>query len=123
MMSIKNILTIAAFESKVLWRNWFFRIVALAGIGFLTIFNLAVFSELDTPRWGELANGFIIPYASLLMISIPQAAAVIFLATGLVKKDKKLDTNEVFFVRPISNLDYVMGKALALFKLFFLLNF
>jgi hypothetical protein len=123
MMSIKNILTIAAFESKVLWRNWFFRILALAGIGFLTIFNLAVFSELDTPRWGELANGFIIPYASLLMISIPQAAAVIFLATGLVKKDKKLDTNEVFFVRPISNLDYVMGKALALFKLFFLLNF
>jgi hypothetical protein len=122
MMSIKNILTISAFESKVLWRNWFFRIIALAGIGFLTIFNLAVFSELDTPRWGELANGFIIPYASLLMIAIPQAAAVIFLATGLVKKDKKLDTNEVFFVRPISNLDYVMGKALALFKLFFLLN-
>jgi hypothetical protein len=123
MMSIKNILTISAFESKVLWRNWFFRIVALAGIGFLTIFNLAVFSELNTPRWGELANGYIIPYASLLMIAIPQAAAVIFLATGLVKKDKKLDTNEVFFVRPISNLDYVLGKALALFKLFFLLNF
>jgi hypothetical protein len=123
MMSIKNILTISSFESKVLWRNWFFRIVALAGIGFLTIFNLAVFSALDTPRWGELANGWIIPYASLMMIAIPQAAAVIFLATGLIKKDKKLDTNEVFFVRPISNLDYVIGKALALFKLFFLLNF
>jgi len=123
MMSIKTIVTISAFESKVLWRNWFFRIVALAGIGFLTIFNLAVFSELDTPRWSELANGWVLPYASMIMIAIPQAAAVIFLATGLVKKDKKLDTNEVFFVRPISNLDYVVGKALALFKLFFLLNF
>lgn len=123
MMSIKNILTIASYESKVLWRNWFFRIVALAGIGFVTIFNLAVFSEIDTPRWSELANGWILPYASLVLISIPQAAAVIFLATGLIKKDKKLDTNEVFFVRPISNLDYVIGKALALFKLFFLLNF
>ncbi len=121
-MSMKNIWTISALESKVLWRNWFFRIIAIAGIGFLTIFNLAVFSELDTPRWTQLANGWILPYASLLMISIPQAAAVIFLATGLVKKDKKLDTNEVFFVRPISNLDYVLGKALALFKLFFLLN-
>jgi len=123
MMSFKTILTISAFESKVLWRNWFFRIVALAGIAFLTIFNLAVFSELDTPRWSELANGWVLPYASMIMIAIPQAAAVIFLATGLVKKDKKLDTNEVFFVRPISNLDYVVGKALALFKLFFLLNF
>jgi hypothetical protein len=123
MMSVKNILTISSFESKVLWRNWFFRIVALAGIGFVTIFNLALFSDIDTPRWGDLSNGWILPYASLILISIPQAAAVIFLATGLIKKDKKLDTNEVFFVRPISNLDYVIGKALALFKLFFLVNF
>jgi|GEM_PF-2610141 len=122
MMSVRNILTILSYESKVLWRNWFFRIVALAGIGFVTIFNLVEFSELDTPDWRVLANGWVLPYASLIMISIPQAAAVIFLATGLIKKDKKLDTNEVFFVRAISNLDYVVGKALALFKLFFLLN-
>lgn len=122
MISIRTILTISSYEGKVLWRNWFFRIVALLGIGFLTIFNLAVFSELDNADWRGLSNGWILPYASLLLISIPQAAAVIFLATGLIKKDKKLDTNEVFFVRPITNLDYVLGKALALLKLFFLLN-
>jgi hypothetical protein len=122
MTSIKNILTISAYESRVLSRNWFFRIIALAGVGFITLFNLVVFSELNTPQWRELANGWLLPYVSLLFISIPQAAAVIFLATGLIKKDKKLDTNEVFFVRPITNLDYVIGKALALFKVFFLLN-
>jgi hypothetical protein len=122
MMSIKNILTISAFESKVLWRNWFFRIVALAGIFFITIFNLVEMSSLDHPSWWALLSGFVLPYVSLVFISIPQAAAVVFLATGLIKKDKKLDTNEVFFVRPISNLDYVIGKALALFKLFFFLN-
>lgn len=122
MISIKNILTISSYEGKVLWRNWFFRIIGLAGIGFLTIFNLVVFSELDSPDWDFLANGSVLPYVSLLFISIPQAAAVIFLATGLIKKDKKLDTNEVFFVRAITNLDYVLGKALALFKLFFFLN-
>src|SRR5688500_16324305 len=122
MISIKNILTIASYEAKVLWRNWFFRIIAILGTDFITIFNLAVFSELDTPSWQLLSNGWILPYATLIMISIPQVAAVIFLATGLIKKDKKLDTNEVFFVRPITNLDYVFGKALALIKLFFLLN-
>lgn len=122
MISVSTILTIASYEGKVLWRNWFFRIIALLGMGFVTIFNLAVFSELDNADWRGLSNGWILPYASLLLISIPQAAAVIFLATGLIKKDKKLDTNEVFFVRPITNLDYVLGKALALFKLFFLLN-
>ena len=122
MMSIKNIFTISSYEAKVLWRNWFFRIIAILGVGFITIFNLAIFSELDTPAWRVLSNSWILPYASLLMISIPQVAAVIFLATGLIKKDKKLDTNEVFFVRPITNLDYVFGKALALLTLFFLLN-
>lgn len=122
MISIKNILTISQFEAKVLWRNWFFRILAVAGIGFLTIFNIAVFSEADVPRWAFLSNSWMMPYASLVLISIPQVAAVIFLATGLIKKDKKIDTNEVFFVRPITNTDYVLGKALALFKLFFLLN-
>lgn len=122
MISVSTILTISSYEGKVLWRNWFFRIIALMGVGFVTIFNLAVFSELDNADWRGLSNGWILPYASLLLISVPQAAAVIFLATGLIKKDKKLDTNEVFFVRPITNLDYVLGKALALFKLFFLLN-
>lgn len=123
MISIKNIVTISTYESKVLWRNWFFRIVALAGIFFIGIFNLVEMSSLDDPSWWAMLNGFVLPYASVIFISIPQAAAVIFLATGLIKKDKKLDTNEVFFVRAISNLDYVLGKALALFKLFFLLNF
>lgn len=122
MISVKNILTISSYEAKVLWRNWFFRIIAILGVGFITIFNLAMFSEMDTPPWRVLSNSWILPYSGLIMISVPQVAAVIFLATGLIKKDKKLDTHEVFFVRPITNMDYVFGKALALFKLFFLLN-
>lgn len=122
MISIKNILTISRFEAKVLGRNWFFRILAVAGIGFLSLLFMVEFSEVNTPDWDELSNSWMMPYVSMILISIPQAAAVIFLATGLIKKDKKVDTNEVFFVRPITNLDYVLGKALALFKLFFLLN-
>ncbi len=122
MMSITNILTISSFEAKVLSRNWFFRIVALIGVGFVTIFNLAVFSLLDSPDSDQLMNGWMLPYTTLVMISVPQVAAIIFLATGLIKKDKKLDTNEVFFVRPITNLDYVFGKALAVFKVFLLLD-
>lgn len=122
MISIKNILTISRFEAKVLWRNWFFRIVALIGVGFLFLLFMLEFSEVNNPEWNQLSNSWMMPYVSMILISIPQVAAVIFLATGLIKKDKKVDTNEVFFVRPITNLDYVLGKALALFKLFFLLN-
>jgi hypothetical protein len=122
MSAVSNILTIARYESKVVWRNWFFRIVSLAGIGFVVIFNLAIFSEIDLPRRFELSNSWMMPYTTMVMISIAQVAAVVFLATGLIKKYKILDTNEVFFSRPICYLDYVLGKALALFNLFFWLN-
>lgn len=122
MMSLKNILTIAQFESKVLWRNWFFRIFAIAGLFFLVIFNIAAFSAVSDGRQSMIGSSWGMPYANMTLMSIAQAAAVIFLSTGVILKNKKIDTNEVFFVRPISNLDYVLGKAFSIFKLFFLLN-
>jgi hypothetical protein len=122
MISLRNILTISKYESRVLWRNWFFRIFALAALFFLTIFNIAGFSPVGDNRWWMISNAWGIPYASMIILSIGQSAAVIFLATGLIKKDKKLDTNEVFMVRAISNTDHVFGKALALLKLFLTLN-
>ncbi len=122
MMSLKNILTIAKFESKVLWRNWFFRIFAIAGLFFITIFNIAAFSAISDGRQSMIGTTWGMPYATMVLSSIAQAAAVIFLATGVILKNKKIDTNEVFYARPISNLDYVLGRAFAIFKLFFLLN-
>ena len=68
-----------------------------------------------SPSWGP-------PYASMILISIGLAAAVIFLASGIILKNKKIDTNEVFYVRPISNLEFVLGKAFSIFKLFFWLH-
>lgn len=59
MISVRNILTITKFESKVLWRNWFFRILAIAGLFFTTVFNMAAYSgvgngrqNMISPSWG-----------------------------------------------------------------------
>ena len=122
MISISNILTISKYESKVLWRNWFFRIFSIGILFFLFIFDMAAFSPISDSPWFIKSTSWGPAYTNMLMSAIPQAAAIIFLATGLVKKNKKIDTNEVFFARAISNADYVFGKALALFKLFFWLN-
>ena len=43
-------------------------------------------------------------------ISIAQSVIVIFLAGSFLKRDKKLDTAEVIYVRPMSNADYIVGK-------------
>lgn len=122
MISVRNILTITKFESKVLWRNWFFRIIAIAGLFFTFVFNMAAFSAVGDGRQNMISSGWGPPYASMILISIGLAAAVIFLSSGIILKNKKIDTNEVFYVRPISNLEFVLGKAFSVFKLFFWLH-
>ena len=51
-----------------------------------------------------------------------QAVIAIFLASDFLKRDKKLDTSEVFYVRPLSNAEYVIGKIWGNLRVFLLLN-
>lgn len=122
MISLRNILVIANFESRILWRNWFFKIFTLLVLFFGTVFNIGVFSTVDNEDWWLRAISAGIPNATMVFLNMFQSAVIIFLATGIIKNNKKLDTNEVFFVRPLSNADLVIGKAAALLKLFLLLN-
>ena len=122
MISLKNITTVAKYETRVLWRNWFFRIFALIIIAILIFFNIGVFSPVSNSRWFHRAISAGIPYANMVFLNLVQVAVLVFLATGIIKNNKKLDTNEVFYVRPLSNADLVLGKAFALLTLFFWLN-
>jgi hypothetical protein len=70
-------------------------------------------------QWALRAIGWGIPYGSMVILNLGQGFVVIFLATGLMKINKKLDTNEVFLARPLSNAEYVLGRVWTLLKLFF----
>ena len=41
---------------------------------------------------------------------------------GVFERDKKLDTSEVFYVRPLSNAEYVIGKIWGNLRVFLILN-
>ena len=43
-------------------------------------------------------------------------------SSEFLKRDKKLDTSEVFYVRPLSNAEYVIGKIWGNLRVFLLLN-
>ena len=47
---------------------------------------------------------------------------VIFLAADFLKRDKKLDTNEVLYTRSMSNFEYIIGKSWGILRLFLSLN-
>ena len=59
-----------------------------------------------------------VPLINLYLLNIGQAIVVIFLAADFLKRDKKLDTNEVLYTRSMSNFEYVIGKTWGILRLF-----
>ncbi len=124
MLSFHNIWTVAKFEIKTLSRSWFLRIFAVLSVVLLFLFDLIMFTDVTggfIPRffYGMSAS---VPYANLMLFNLAQAIITIFLASDFLKRDKKLDTTEVIYIRSITNRDYVLGKAIGIVLIFLALN-
>lgn len=112
--------SVARYERKLLFRSWFFRIFAILSLVPICFFNWIFLKE--SPEWTLRAIPSNIPYMNLLFLNVGQAIIAIFLASDFIKRDKKLDTSEVFFVKPMSNVAYVIGKTWGTLQMFLGLN-
>lgn len=115
-----NIATVATYESKLLLRGNFFKIFSLLAIIVVGGMNYGFLVEGET--WDLIAIPSNIPYQTLLLFNVFQAIIAVFLSSDFLKRDKKLDTSEVFYVRPLSNAEYVLGKTWGNLRLFLGLN-
>lgn len=122
MLSYQNIKTVALYEKKTLMRSWFFKIFTILAILGITIFHLLTTIETGMSTWVFKAIPGNIPYSNLKYLNIIQSIIAVFLASGFLKRDKKFDTSEVIYVRPMSNAEYILGKTLGIFKVFMGLN-
>ena len=122
MLSYQNIKTIAHYEKKTLFRSWFFKIFAILAILGITLFHILTTTETGMSTWAFKAISGNIPYSNLKYLNIIQSIIAVFLASGFLKRDKKFDTSEVIYVRPMSNAEYIFGKTLGIFKVFMGLN-
>jgi len=116
-MSLINIWNVATYESKTLFRSWFFRIFAILALLILFGTNMGFFGTQDA-QWTFRAIAANLPYINVLFINVAQAIIAVFLASDFLKRDKKLDTTEVIYARPITNGEYVVGKTLGILVLF-----
>ncbi len=123
MKAIHNILTVSKYESKTLFRSWFFRIFSILALLFVFLFNLGTQTSIGWPNDDMVALPSIIPFTNLYIINIAQAIIAVFLASDFLKRDKKLDTTEVIYMRSMTNADYVIGKTIGNVWVFFVLNF
>lgn len=124
-MNLHNINVIAGYEVKLLKRSWLFRIFAILVLLLLTILQLGNISPLFwkyQETWAYSAVSSLIPFFTTYLYNIAQSVIVIFLAGSFLKRDKKLDTAEVIYVRPMSNADYIVGKVWGILRVFIGLN-
>jgi ABC-type transport system involved in multi-copper enzyme maturation permease subunit len=59
---------------------------------------------------------------NMLLLNLAQIVVIVFLATDLFKRDKRINTVEVFYIRSMTNASYIFGRILGIFIVFFLLN-
>jgi len=124
MISVHNITSIAKYEITTLLRSWFFRIFAILAMLFLFFFNMGtlVVGNGGSGNWDMKAIPSVIPYVNLLILNTVQAIIAIFLASDFLKRDKKLDTTDVIYIRSMSNGEYVAGKTIGNLVVFMILN-
>ncbi|HEX2977141.1 MAG TPA: hypothetical protein VHO68_14495, partial [Bacteroidales bacterium] len=117
-----NISSVARYEARTLRRSWFFRLFTIGALLIFTIMNIGVFSPVGDEDWETASIPASVPLINLFLLNIGQAIVVIFLAADFLKRDKKLDTNEVLYTRSMSNFEYVIGKTWGILRLFIGLN-
>ncbi len=122
MISFHNIQSIAKYERKTLFRSWFFRIFGVLSLVVLFFLNFFMVSDGGNPQWIFKAIPSSIPYFNLLILNVAQAIIAVFLASDFLKRDKKLDTTEVIYMRSMTNGEYVIGKTLGNMQVFMILN-
>ncbi|HUX94658.1 MAG TPA: hypothetical protein VMV47_02910 [Bacteroidales bacterium] len=122
MSFLHNAGTVARFEAITLRRSWFFRLFSLGTLVIFTFMNIGIFSPVGDEPWNMVSISSSIPLINLYLLNIGQAIVVIFLAADFLKRDKKLDTNEVLYTRSMSNFEYVLGKTWGIIRLFLGLN-
>ena len=106
MISLHNIFSIAKYERKTLFRSWFFRIFSILSL--LVLFGLnfgMVIEGGGSESWAIRAIPSAIPYFNLLILNVAQAVIAVFLASDFLKRDKKLDTTEVIYMRSMTNCE------------------
>lgn len=123
MISLHNILSIAKYERKTLLRSWFFRIFGVLSLLVLFGMNFGMVIEGGGPDgWAIRSIPSAIPYFNLLILNVAQAIIAVFLASDFLKRDKKLDTTEVIYMRSMTNGEYVIGKTWGNLQVFLVLN-
>lgn len=120
-MNRDSVFLIARYESKMLRRGVLFRVLSVTILIAITILHLLIHGEWDFVKHAVNLPACM-PYVNAYLFAVFQAFAVFFVAGDFLVRDKVKTTNDVFWVRDVSNREYFVGKFLGVMGTFVVLN-
>lgn len=121
MECLRNISYVAYYEVILLSRGWsgrIFVLCALLGIG-LVQWNI---QGSEGAIWPNVAIPYSIPLLNAWLYNILQSFFVIFLGVEFVWRERLAATSDVIISRPVTNIEYLAGKQLAVLAVFWVIG-
>ncbi|WP_025007204.1 ABC transporter permease [Marinilabilia salmonicolor] len=114
---------VGQYEARILWRSWLFRIFSLLILAILVLFDVfGVLGIAESEAWsGRYMRGGVF-YMDFYLFTVAQVVIAAFLSADFLGRERKMDTTEVFYTRPMSNVQYVLGKTWGALMVFMGLN-
>lgn len=117
-----NLIIIARHYSKLLLRNRLFQVYYL--ITFASIIYIQIHNQSNLPKYsisGLASLSSFIPYMNAYLFTLLQTILLLFLASGFLNRERKIDSMDAIFYRPESNTEYIWGMSLAFIFTFFIM--
>ena len=112
MMNFYNLKVIATYNSKLLLRSWLFRVFFLLTFCWILLYQILF----QANPFVSINNGLItlssfFPYMNAYLFVGLQVIPLVFLVGMFLTKERKLDSMDMVYYRPESNVEYVLGMA------------
>lgn len=111
-MNFYNLKVIATYNSKLLLRSWLFRVFFLLTFCWILLYQILF----QANPFVSINNGLItlssfFPYMNAYLFVGLQVIPLVFLVGMFLTKERKLDSMDMVYYRPESNVEYVLGMA------------
>lgn len=109
---MNNINLIAQYEFQLLLRDWTFRFLAIAGLCLVLGGHYLLQCQEGVAEWNFVALFSSVPLLGVYLLNYIQVAILFFSGRNISNRNKKVDTVDVLYSRPIENVEFVIGKIL-----------
>ncbi|WP_018338921.1 hypothetical protein [Butyricimonas synergistica] len=126
-MDIKNswhsVWLVARYESKIIRRDFLFWVLIFLVVGVITYYQAVKQGNFGgASPWCLVSMPSSIPLMNAYLFNIFQSFILIFVCSGWYRREIRTDSLQVIYVRPQGNIEYTIGKALGVFRVFLGVN-